>query len=87
MPIYPEVHLEPSRTWAFYASKVNGFSGEFPLGGMSSDLEAIYVWACALTFGFSLSGKIFLLKIVKMNLAKLAKKKSPKLLDQSKQRF
>ena len=40
----------------------------FPFGKMTGDFAAISIWACALTFVYSLSGEIFLFKIVNMNL-------------------
>ena len=36
----------------------------FPFGKMTGDFAAISIWACALTFVYSLSGETFLFKIV-----------------------
>ena len=59
--------------------------GGFPLGEINNDFAAIFIWVCAFLFVYSLAGEIFLLKIVKiMNLTNLQRKKSPQLLDQSK---
>ena len=59
----------------------------FPLGEMNSDFAAKFIWACAFLFVYSLAGKIFLFKIVKMNLINSRREKSPQLLDQSKHKF
>ena len=41
--------------------------GGFPLGKMNDDFAAIFIWA--FLFVYSLVGKIFLFKIVKMDLS------------------
>ena len=61
--------------------------GGFPLGKMNGDFSAKFIWACAFLFVYSLAGKIFLFKIVKMNLINSRREKSPQLPDQSKQIF
>ena len=59
--------------------------GGFPLSEMNGDFAEKFIWACAFLFVCSLSGEIFLFKIVKMNLTNSRRKNSPQLLDQSKQ--
>ena len=39
--------------------------GGFPLGEMSGNFTAKFIWACAFLFVYSLAGEIFLSKIVK----------------------
>ena len=51
---------------------------------MNDDFTAKFIWACAFLFVYSLAGEIFFFKIVKMNLTNSRRKKSPKLLVQSK---
>ena len=58
--------------------------GRFPLGEMSGDSAAEFIWACAFLFVYSLAGEIFLFKIVKMDLTNSRRKNSPQLFDQSK---
>ena len=58
--------------------------GGFPLGEMSGDFTAEFIWACAFLFVYSLAGEIFLFKIVKMDLTNSRRKNSPQLLDQWK---
>ena len=61
--------------------------GGFPLGRMSGDFVAKFIWACAFLFVYSLAGKIFLLKIVQMDLTNSRRKNSPQLFDQSKRKY
>ena len=58
--------------------------GGFPLGEMSGDFTAEFIWACAFLFVYSLAGEIFLFKIVKMDLINSRRKNSPQLFDQWK---
>ena len=64
-----------------------GIKDRFPLDEMTCHFARTDIWACALTFFYSLSGKIFLFKILKMSLTNSRRKKSPQLLDQSKHMF
>ena len=59
----------------------------FPLGKMNGDFAAKFIWACAFSLVYSLAGKMFLFKIVKMNLINSRREKSPQLSDQSKHKF
>ena len=59
----------------------------FHLGKMNGNFAAKFIWACAFSFACSLAGKIFLFKIVIINLSNLWWKKSPQLLDQSKHKY
>ena len=61
--------------------------GRFPLGEMSGDFAAKYIWACAFLFVYSWAGKIFLFKIVKMDLTNSRRKNSPQLFDQPKRKY
>ena len=54
--------MEP-QNWA------HGTKGRFPLGEMSGDFAAKFIWACAFLFVYSLASEIFLFKIVEMDLA------------------
>ena len=56
----------------------------FPLGKMSDDFAAKFIWACAFSFVYSLAGEIFLFNIVKMDLTNSRRKNSPQLFDQTK---
>ena len=67
--------------------KISCFWGRFPLGGITDDFAAKYIWAYPLVLANSLSGEIFLFKIVKINSTKWRRKKSPQSLDQSKHIF
>ena len=49
-----------------YRIFVNFRKGGFPLGAMSDDFVAKFIWACAFLFVYSLAGEIFLFKIVKL---------------------
>ena len=51
---------------------------------MNNDFAVKFIWTCAFLIVVSLGGKIFLFKIVKINLTNSRRKKSPQLLDQSK---
>ena len=53
---------------------------------MNGDLNAKFIWACIFLFVYGFAGEIFLSNIVKMNLTNLQRRKSPQLLDQSKQK-
>ena len=63
------------------------FKGGFPLGKMSGNFAAKFIWTCAFLFVYSLAGKIFLFKIVKMDLTDSRRKNSPQLFDQSKHKY
>ena len=65
----------------------SSLKGGFPLGEMNGDFAAKFIWACAFLFVYSLTGKIFLFKIVKMNLINSRREKSPQLSDESKHKF
>ena len=65
----------------------HGAKGGFPLGKMSDDFAAKFTWACAFLFVYSLAGKIFLLKIVKIDLTNWRRKNSPQLFDQPKCKY
>ena len=52
----------------------------FPLGEMSGDFAAKFIWACAFLFVYSLAGEIFLFKIIKMDLTNSRRKNSPQFL-------
>ena len=54
---------------------------------MNGDFATKFIWAGTFLFVYSLAGEIFLFKIVKMNLINSRRKKSPKLLVQSKQNY
>ena len=54
---------------------------------MNSDFAAKFIWACAFLFVYSLPGKIFLFKIVKMDLTNSRQRNSPQLFDQSKHKY
>ena len=54
---------------------------------MSGDFSSKFIWACAFLFVYSLAGKIFFFKIVKMDLTNSRRKNSPQLLDQSKRKY
>ena len=45
------------------------------------------IWACTFLFVYSLAAKIFLFKIIKMNLINLQREKLPQVSDQSKHNF
>ena len=59
----------------------------FPLGESNDDFAAKFIWECAFSFVYSVSGKIFFFKIVKLNLISFWREKSPQLSDQSKHKF
>ena len=59
----------------------------FPLGEMSGDFAAKFIWACACLFVYSLAGEIFLFKTVKMDLTNSRRKYSPQLFDQLKRKY
>ena len=61
--------------------------GGFPLDEMNDDFAAKFIWACAFVFVYSLACKIFLFKIVKMNLINSRREKLPLLPDQSKRKY
>ena len=63
------------------------YKGGFPLGEMSGDFAAKFIWACAFLFVYSLAGEIFLFKIVKMDLTNSRRKNSPQLFDRSKRKY
>ena len=54
---------------------------------MNGDFATKFIWAGTFLFVHSLAGEIFLFKIVKLNLTNSRRKKSPKLLVQSKQNY
>ena len=61
--------------------------GGSPLGEMSGDFAAKFIWACAFLFVYSSAGKIFLFKVVKMNITNSQRKKLPHLFDQSRRKY
>ena len=65
----------------------SSLKGGFLLGKMNGDFTTKFVWAWTFLFVYSLAGKIFLFKVVKMNLINSRREKSPQLSDQSKHKF
>ena len=63
------------------------FRTPLPLGEINGDFAAKFIWACAFLFVHSLAGKIFLFKIVKMNLINSRREKSPQLSDNQNTNF
>ena len=61
--------------------------GGFPLGKMSGDFAAKFIWECSFLFAYSLAGEIFHFKIVQMDLTNSRRKNSPQLFDQSKRKY
>ena len=61
--------------------------GGFPLGKMSGDFAAKFIWECSFLFAYSLAGEIFLFKIVQMDLTNSRRKNSPQLFDQSERKY
>ena len=59
----------------------------FPLGEMNGDFVVKFIWEYAFLFAYSLDVKIFLFKIIKINLINSRREKSPQLSDQSKHKF
>ena len=57
------------------------------LFSFNGDFDAKFIWACAFSPVYSLTGEIFLLKIVKMDLTNLQWKNSPQFLDQSEHKY
>ena len=72
---------------AFYNLPGQGTLGEFPLDKMSGNFAAKFMWACAFFFVYSLAGKIFLFKIVEVDLTNSRQKNLPQLFDQSKRKY
>ena len=70
-----------------FRTPLPSLKGGFPLGEMNGDFAEKFIWACVFLFVCSLAGKIFLFKIVKMNLINSRREKSPQLPDQSKYKF
>ena len=66
---------------------LSSFKGGFPLGEMSGDFAAKFIWACAFLFVYSLAGKIFLLKIVQIDLTNSQRKNLLQMFDQSKRKY
>ena len=62
---------------------LSSFKGGFPLGEMSGEIY----WACAFLFVYSFAGKIFLLKIVQIDLTNSQRKNLPQMFDQSKRKY
>ena len=62
----------------------SSLKGGFRLGEMNGNFTVKFIWACTFLFDYSLAGKIFIFKIVKMNLINSQPEKSPQLSDQSK---
>ena len=54
---------------------------------MNGDFAGTFIWTCAFLFVYSLTGEIFLFKIVKMDLTNLRRQNSPQFLDQSKHKY
>ena len=54
---------------------------------MDRNFAAKFIKACAFLFACSLTGEIFLFKIVTMNLTNLRQKKSAQLLHQLKHKY
>ena len=52
------------------------YKGGFPLGEMSGDFAAKFIWTSAFWFVYSLAGEMFLFKIVKLDLTNSRGKKS-----------
>ena len=61
--------------------------GGFPLGEMNGDFAVKSIWACAFLFVYSLAGKVFIFKIVKIDFTNSQRKNSPRSLDQSKHKY
>ena len=84
-PLKNEVNVTVKKV--LHGSVSCGIKGRFPLDEMTCNFARKDIWACALTFFYSLSGKRFLFKILKMSLTNSRRKKSQQLLDQSKHMF
>ena len=54
---------------------------------MSGDFAVKFIWECTILFVYSLAGKIFLFKIVEIDLTNLQQKNLPQLFDQSKRTY
>ena len=54
---------------------------------MSGDFAAKIIWECTILFVYSLAGKMFLFKIVKIDLTNSRQKNLPQLFDQSKHTY
>ena len=57
--------------------------GGFPLGEMNGDFPVKFIWACAFLFVYSLAGKIFLFKIVRIYLIRDEKSRHNCLTNQN----
>ena len=60
---------------SFFVGSLDSFcKGGFPLGKMNGYFATKFIWACTFLFVYSLVGKIFLFKIIKIDLTNSRRK-------------